>query len=269
MQPCKIKNLFRTSSFDDELRSIVHEKYFVLPAKGKSFKYKKSCVIYLSESKFYIKMVPKNQLYNTPKFADIDCEQLLNNFYKSNRYDFLPEYLFETPNFLCFKYYIDYTPLFLDDVIDTKFLKLSHLLNISLTPKQLYLTPFFKTVIRNFHILYKNEIVTNNVPLEICELLNFKTSSNLLNYLCCTPSNITLQDFFVKRDDIGKIVDWKYTNIDNWDILFPNYIFDIKDSGDDIIQHLQKINELYDKPTVVLTYESKYYDAGLISNIEN
>lgn len=262
-------NFFKNNPFDDEFNNVIQEKYYIVSQWNEKRKYKKWHVIYLIESKLYVKVVPKNQLYITLEFDNIDCKQILNDFYKSNKYCFLPEYLFETLNFLCFKYYNDYTPLVLEDVVDTKYLKLSRLLNINLTSNYLELTPFFKTVICNFHILYKNEIVTNSVPPDIRQLLNLKTSSASLNYLCCTPSNITLRDFSVKRDSNGKIIDWKYTNIDNWDILFPNYIFDIKDSSDDTIYHLQKINALYDKPTVVLTHESKYYDAGPISNIEN
>jgi hypothetical protein len=260
-------NSLKNNIFDDEFNDTIQEKYCIITQWDDKEKYKKCHIIYLFKSKLYIKLVPKKQLYITFKFTNIDYKHILNTFYKSNKYSFLPEYLFETSNFLCFKYYNDYTTLVLEDVVDTKFLKLAKLLNINLTSKHFKLTPFFKTIIHNFHTLYKNEIIMNSVPSEICELLNFKSSSTLLNYLCCTPSNIILQDFSVKRDPFGKIIDWKYTNIDNWDILFPNYIFDIKDSGDDIKFHLQKINAMYDKPMIILAYESKYYDAGLISNI--
>ena len=275
MLPRKIKNLFRTDSFDDELRDIVREKYFILPPKGNSSKYKKWRVIYLSESKFYVKMVAKNSLFSSPeeykielkRAYNIDYDQLLLDFYKANSYSFLPEYLFETKNFLCFKYYNDYSPLYLDDCVESSVLKISQLLGLNLVPNELKLTNFFKDIVYNFHTLYKNEIIEHEILENTRKLLGLYSKSPLLNYLCFTPSNIALQDFSVKRDVDGKIVDWKYTNIDSWDILMPNYIFNIRGDNDDTHYNLQQIHNLYTSPSVILTYDSKYYNGGLIKDI--
>ena len=262
----KLINQFKTNLFDNELKDVINEKYYVITIWNGWRSYKKWHIIYLAKSKLYVKMIPKHELFHTLNFDNLDCEAILNNFYKTNKYQFLPEYLFETNSFLCFKYYKDYTPLLISDVINVNFLKISSLLNINLTPKSLELTPFFKNIIFNFRTLYKNEKLQNDIPLHIKELLNFKSHSSFLNYLCITPSNITLQDFSVKRNSDGEIIDWKYTDIDNWDILFPNYIFDIEDGGDDTAIHLEKINSMCDKPTVVLTYKSNYYNTLLIEN---
>lgn len=253
-----------------ELNDAIKEKYIITSVWDGIHKDKKWHKIYLSESKFYAKVIPKSELFDTI-IDNINSKELLNNFYKKNKYSFLPEYLFETENFICFKFYNDYSPLCLSDLIESPVLKISKLIGINLKLQKVKPTDFFKDIIRNFHLLYKNEIIKTNLTDDTKNLLGLQAKSPLLNYLCFTPSCISIEDFSVKRDDTGKIIDWKYTDIDNWDILMPNYIFNISGTGlnDDTLDNLQNIGYLYDSPTVILTHQFEYYDAGLISDIEN
>lgn len=267
-----IKNInpLKNHLITDELNDVIKEKYIVVSVWDGIHKNKKWHKIYLSENKCYAKVVPKSELFDSI-ITDIDHKVLLSNFYKKNKYSFLPEYLFETENFICFKFYNDYSPLRLDDLIESPVLKISNLLGINLKLQKVKPTYFFKDVICNFHALYQNEIIETNLSEATRNLLGLQASSPLLNYLCFTPSCISIEDFSVKRDDTDKIVDWKYTDIDNWDILMPNYIFNISgtETDDDTHHNLQRISYLYDSPTVILTHKSEYYDAGLIKDIEN
>jgi hypothetical protein len=233
---------------------------------------KKTRVIYLSESKVYAKLIHKSALFDTYNFNDdIDCKKILTDFYKANKYSFLPEFLFETKNYFCFRYYNEYTPLLLDDVIDTNFLKIQDVLGLKLKQSKLETMPFFNKIISSFNNLYKNEIILTCVPESTRNFFNFKSTSSFLNYVCITPSNIALQDFYVKRDADNKIIDWKYTNIDNWDILIPNYIVNLNiledNLYDDTPENFKKINMMYKKPSIFLIYNSQYYDIGLIKDI--
>jgi hypothetical protein len=252
----------------EELNAIINENIIFKPSPSN----KKWRIIYLNESKIYAKLIHKSALFDTYKFdSDIDCKKILTNFYKSNNYSFVPEFLFETENYFCFKYYNDYTPLLLNDVINTNILKIQEILGVKLDQSKLETTSFFKNIISSFNTLYKNEIILSNVPESIRSDFNFTSTSSFLNYVCITPSNIALQDFLVRRNNEGEIIDWKYVHIDNWDIFIPNYIINLNtienDLFDDTLENFEKINSLNKKPSVFLIYDSKYYDADLIQNI--
>ena len=73
------------------------------------------------------------------------------------------------------------------------------------------------------------EYVKNN-PIEAKKFANFKSKSKTLDYLTITPSSITLSNILFKKDKNNKIIDWKYVDMENIDICFPRYIFNLNDT---------------------------------------
>ena len=135
--------------------------------------------------------------------------------------------------------------------------------------------------------MYLNEKIDIEFPKELKELICLKTTSKSLNYLTITPSDINIHDIMVKKDKNNKIIDWKYVDFDNIEIYFPRYIFNFepcakypvdnryedvrvlqehKQGGHDVL-NLKDINDITDKPSILLSYNYKWYNLGEIEKI--
>ena len=233
--------------------------------------------------KVYHKKVFKNQ-YREPIHKDIDHLNILLNFFKDNTYNFLSEFKYETKNYIAFKYYFDYKKSKLKDYVDLSIKKLEDILNIPIENKKCNITKIFKTIIKNFKSMYENEKLELLLSDEAKKFANFKSKSKTLNYLTITPSSITLNNILFKKNKNNKIIDWKYIDMENIEICFPRYIFNLNDTklypinkvnpdvnsskymaGDDKI-NLEDINKITDKPCVFCTFEYKWYNIGEIKN---
>ena len=231
--------------------------------------------------KVYDKKVFKNQ-YREPIHKNLDHLNILLNFFKNHNYSFLPEFKYETQNFIAFKYYHGYKHSKLDDYIDLTIKKLGNILNLPINNYKI--KKIFKTIIKNFKCMYEKEKLETPLPIEAKKHANFKSKSNSLDYLTITPSSITLNNILFLKDQNNKIIDWKYIDMENIEICFPRYIFNLNKSklypisksnsdidtknymaGDDKM-NLEDINKITDKPCVFCTFEHEWFNIGEIKN---
>ena len=244
-------------------------------------------IIFDVENKEYIKVYDKKvfkKLYREPVHKGLDHLNILLNFFKSNNYNFLSEFKYETKNYIAFKYYFGYKQSKLDDYVDLSLKKLVDILNLPSKNNNYKINKIFKTIIKNFKDMYEKEKLELNLSDEAKKFANFKSKSKTLDYLTITPSSMTLSNILFKKDKNNKIIDWKYVDMENIDICFPRYIFNLNDTklypinkvnpdiksssnmaGDDKM-NLEDINKITDKPCVFCTFKYEWYNIGEIKN---
>jgi len=267
----------------EELKNI--GKFYLVDSLEKQSIYYK--VVYDIENNEYIKVYNKKTFinqYREPIHNEINHFELLLNFFKKNKYSFLPEFKFETKNYLGFKYYSGYKKSTYKDYIDDSVEKIEKLLKVKINKKNHNITENFLQIIKNFKIMYINEKIKIPLSDNAKEFSNFKSKSKLLDYLTITPSSFTLSNILFKKDKNSNVIDWKYVDMENIDICFPRYIFNLNEDklypkddkinileknnkfiGDDNV-NLQHINKLTDKPSVFYTLNHKWYNLGEIKN---
>lgn len=244
-------------------------------------------VIYHIDNNEYLKVYNKKTFidqYRDPIHNGIDRMNILLKFFKKNKYHFLSEFKYETENYIIFKYYHNYKQSTLVDFVDLSIEKMKKFLNIKTENKNHNITEIFKIIIKNFKKMYENEKIDIPFSNNAKEFSNFKSKSKLLDYLTITPSSFTLSNILFKKDKNGNIKDWKYVDMENIDICFPRYIFNLNEDklypknneknildktdklvGDDSV-NLQYINEITDKPSILYTLNAKWYNLGEIKN---
>lgn len=148
---------------------------------------------------------------------------------KMSSYNFLPGYAFCTDNYIAFDWYNDYeTPSRCDFL---KFERINEVIfkSKSLNNKFTIASNFLKDIICKFNYLYESTKIKHKIPdfyFNSKHHFNSKIfCDNNTDYLCVSPCNITCNDFVVKRDVDGKIIDWKFIDIGNFLVAPPRYIF--------------------------------------------
>ena len=172
-------------------------------------------IIFDVENKEYIKVYDKKvfkKLYREPVHKGLDHLNILLNFFKSNNYNFLSEFKYETKNYIAFKYYFGYKQSKLDDYVDLSLKKLVDILNLP-SNNNYKINKIFKTIIKNFKDMYEKEKLELNLSDEAKKFANFKSKSKNLDYLTITPSSITLSKILFKKDKNNKIIDLKYVDM--------------------------------------------------------
>lgn len=194
---------------------------------------------YNLDTKIYFKVYKKQDLIKEIcNYPNIERQVLFKKIlymHRKKRYNFLPELFYENEEYLFFKYYVDYNTCKTSDFIDIKIDKLHELVGIKNEKKDFKLTPMFDDVLKKFKDLYIFEKLYEPIP---DNMLNFITTlsnntpkSKELNYITITPSNLWVKDFIVKRDKNSKVLDWKFVDIDNLDILPPRYVYNLDETG--------------------------------------
>tara|TARA_R110002110_G_scaffold116821_4_gene288527 strand:- start:233 stop:1270 length:1038 start_codon:yes stop_codon:yes gene_type:complete len=173
-----------------------------------------------------------------------------------NRYNFLPDYLFCTDNYVFFEWFNDY-----DLATSEDFMKPITVLQKKIGGGESIQTfqpsDFFLDVISKFHNMYISERI--DVPTGDIFLGDHGAFSPP-DYYCVTPDNIAYHDFVVKRSS-GKIVDWKFVDIGNFDIGHPRYIFGIDD------QYPRNIPTGITGPRVICGDTENWYDLMAVDSI--
>lgn len=223
------------------------------------------CVFRSQDSDEYIKVYPKD-IVPSPD----PLKHLLS------RYDFLPKFVLETDNYIGVEWYPENewtipNPI---DFINVNIRELYDYLNLSNYNPQA--TAFLKSVISSFHNLYVNEQfdITLNELLKTVDKWPMTSQLDymdelydlpLINYVTWVPDNIEINNFVVKRDVNGNIVDWKYTGVTRWMQGAPKYVFSISSEK---LRHDKTIPVL-DAPTVSVWDGKKHNELFPIDTLSN
>lgn len=243
-------------------------------------------VLYNLDTKKYYKVYNK-RLFIEKTMTGSDTGEVYNillPFFKKKT-TFLPELHYETKNYLFFDYYIDYSLPKASDFIDISKVSLYKILNIpnENADNNFKPTVLFNEIINSFEKIYLNEKIYDPIPEDIKKMyaliFNNNTNNNKLNYLTITPSNISLKDFVVKRNENGEILDWKYIDMENLHIQPPKYIYNLNENdkypinyidpnftksdaykrgGHDAVNNEQVLH-LLENNNIIYCFESKWY----------
>ena len=234
MKPVDIDSVL---AFESDFKNSEHHELYVYHEHGNSIQCSHACCDILSDNYSFGVFLKSSEKYVRVCKRDVFDEnrgwELVD---KMNEYSFLPKFLFQTENHLVFEWFHTWEMPTVGDFISPN-IQLKHSLNIEVD--ELEMSPFFHDV--------------------LAQLKEFHNSG-------LTVDQIQRDDFVVKRDDSGKIVDWKYVRATSVTpvIDIPRYLF-VLDSDtypdDDVYDEIQP-----DGSIVYIHVFDKWYEHCSVEN---
>lgn len=184
--------------------------------------------------------IKQRKIESLMTLLDAEREYLFPTFLTGtiNNYDFLPKFIKRTNNYVFYEWFEDYEQATPEDFLTG----MSHIKSkFKLPIDKLVTSSLFDELVSKFHNLYKSE----QIPLLDVDGL---PRGDLAYFSTCdmptiTVDNITYDDIVVKRES-GKIIDWKFIDIGNFNVGFPRYVFNMDETYPDIVpveEHMDSV----------------------------
>lgn len=181
-----------------------------------------------------------------------------------NNYNMFPKFLFQSDKFVFFEYFHDYEQATIEDFM-SPITRLTYKITPGENPvKSFKPSVFFNDVISKLHNFYNSEKLDITDQDKFISKIYTGNQRRFLppEYMCINLDNIAFHDFVVKRDATGKVVDWKYIDIGNFDIGLPRYIFGLGD------QYPRSVPSNLTEPCVICGDDNHWYNLGRVDDID-
>lgn len=238
MKPVDLNSV---AAFEADFKKSEYHEPFVYHEEGDSVQCAHGCCDALSDNYSFGAFLKSSgayaRIHNRCVFEENQGWDLVD---KMNEYPLFPKFLFQTENHLAFEWLHDWEVPTVEDFI-TPETQLRRSLNLEVT--ELAMSSFFH---------------------EFLEALKEFHTSGL------TVDQIQLDDFAVKRDDTGNIIDWKYVRVTSVapvrpEIDIPRYLFVLEpsDPDDTIYDEIQDV----DPSLVYIHAADRWYEYCTVESV--